>query len=70
MKIFEEYLKKGVNKDFFVCEVSLKYTKKTKEVERLIEEINTAHERVFDDDYKTMVVVESDNARFETVLEG
>ena len=30
MKIFEEYLKKGESKDFFVCEVSLKYTEKTK----------------------------------------
>lgn len=70
MKIFEEYLKKSENKDFFMCEVNLKYTEKTKEVERLIEEINTAHEKAFDDEYKTMVVVESDNARFETVLEG
>ena len=70
MKIFEEYLKKGESKDFFVCEVSLKYTEKTKEIEMLIEEINTAHKRVFDDEYKTMVVVESDNTRFETILEG
>ena len=70
MKIFEEFLKKCESKDFFVCEVSLKYTEKTKEVERLIEEINTAHERAFNDDYKTMIVVESDNAKFETVLEG
>ena len=70
MKIFEDFLKKDESKDFFLCEVSLKYTERTKEVERLIEEINNAHEKVFNDDYKIMVVVESDKAKFETVLEG
>ena len=70
MRIFEAYLQKRESKDIFVCEVSLKYTEKTKEVERLIEEINAAHKRAFDDDYKTLVVVESDNTKFETVLEG
>ena len=68
MKVFEEYLNDDKKNKFFCCEVVLKYTEKTREVERLIEEINKAHDRAFDENYKTTVVVEDENTTFQTML--
>ena len=66
MKILEDYINRQKKKDFY-CEVNMSFAYMTKEVEKLIELIDEAHREVFPDDYKTYVVVESDNASFRTI---
>ena len=61
MKIFEEWIheRQEQEEDFFV-EVTLNYSKKTKEVEALINGISKLHEKIFPsiEGYKTLHITE------------
>ena len=62
MKIFEEWIHEhgGEQEEDFFVEVTLNYSKKTKEVEALINGISKLHEKIFPsiEGYKTLHITE------------